>query len=146
MLAKQNTEVAIKALSVRGDFIMDMIAGKNKIEYRTWKTNYRGPILMCSTAKKVAGAAPGYAICVVNLKSIQYFPLEGFYHWNIELANVIKPIHVKGQLKLFNVDDNLIEPISMKEFELEVRPLIYMPKRRKKSNKKIIPNVFRIVK
>ena len=131
MLAKQNTEVAIKALSVRGDFIMDMIAGKKKIEYRTWKTNYRGPILMCSTAKKVAGAAPGYAIRVVNLKSIQYFPLEGFYHWNIELANVIKPIHVKGQLKLFNVDDNLIEPISMKEFESEVRPLIYTPRRKK---------------
>ena len=136
----------MKALSVRGDYIMDMIVGKKKIEYRTWKTNYRGPILMCSTAKKVAGAAPGYAICVVNLKSIQYFPLEGFYHWNIELANVIKPIHVKGQLKLFNVDDDLIKPISRKEFELEVRPLIYMPKRRKKSNKKIIPNVFRIVK
>lgn len=131
MLAKQNTEVAMKALSVRGDYIMDMIAGKKKIEYRTWKTNYRGPILMCSTAKKVAGAAPGYAICVVNLKSIQYFPLEGFYHWNIELANVIKPIHVKGQLKLFNVDDNLIEPISMKEFESEVRPLIYTPRRKK---------------
>lgn len=121
----------MKALSVRGDFIMDMIAGKKKIEYRTWKTNYRGPILMCSTAKKVAGATPGYAICVVNLKSIQYFPLEGFYHWNIELANVIKPIHVKGQLKLFNVDDNLIEPISMKEFESEVRPLIYTPRRKK---------------
>ncbi|WP_265668156.1 ASCH domain-containing protein [Lactobacillus amylovorus] len=121
----------MKALSVRGDYIMDMIAGKKKIEYRTWKTNYRGPILMCSTAKKVAGAAPGYAICVVNLKSIQYFPLEGFYHWNIELANVIKPIHVKGQLKLFNVDDNLIEPISMKEFESEVRSLIYTPRRKK---------------
>lgn len=121
----------MKALSVRGDYIMDMIAGKKKIEYRTWKTNYRGPLLMCSTTKKVAGAAPGYAICVVNLKSIQYFPLEGFYHWNIELANVIKPIHVKGQLKLFNVDDNLIEPISMKEFESEVRPLIYTPRRKK---------------
>lgn len=121
----------MKALSVRGDYIMDMIAGKKKIEYRTWKTNYRGPLLMCSTTKKVAGAAPGYAICVVNLKSIQYFPLEGFYHWNIELANVIKPIHVRGQLKLFNVDDNLIETISMKEFESEVRPLIYTPRRKK---------------
>ncbi len=121
----------MKALSVRGDYIMDIIAGKKKIEYRTWKTNYHGPLLMCSTAKKVAGAAPGYAICVVNLKSIQYFPFEDLYHWNIELANVIKPIHVKGQLKLFNVDDNLIEPISMKEFESEVRPLIYTPRRKK---------------
>ena len=136
----------MKALSVRGDYIMDMIVGKKKIEYRTWKTNYRGPLLMCSTTKKVAGAAPGYAICVVNLKSIQCFPFEDLYHWNIELADVIKPIHVKGQLKLFNVDDDLIKPISMKEFESQVQPLIYTPKRRKKSNKKIIPNVFRIVK
>ena len=90
---------------------------------------------MCSTAKKVTGAAPGYAICVVNLKSIQYFPLEDLYYWNIELADVIKPIHMKGQLKLFNVDDDLIKPISRKEFEKEVQPLIYTPKRRKKSNK-----------
>ena len=97
----------MKALSVRGDYIMDIIAGKKKIEYRTWKTNYRGPLLMCS------------------------------YYWNIELVDVIKPIHVKGQLKLFNVDDDLIKPISRKEFESEIRPLIYMPKRRKKSNKKL---------
>ena len=102
----------MKALSVRGDYIMDMIAGKKKIEYRSWQTNYRGPLLMCSTAKKVAGAAPGYALCVVNLKRI-------------------KPVRVKGQLKLFNVDDNLIMPISRKEFQLEVEPLIYMPRRRK---------------
>ena len=135
----------MKALSVRGDYIIDIIAGKKKIEYRTWKTNYREPLLMCSTAKKVAGAAPGYAICVVNLKSIQYFPFEDLYYWNIELADVIKPIHVKGQLKLFNVDDDLIKPISRKEFELEVRPLIYTPKR-KRSNKNAIPNVFKIVK
>ena len=135
----------MKALSVRGDYIMDIIAGKKKIEYRTWKTNYRGPLLMCSTTKKVAGAAPGYAICVVNLKSIQYFPFEDLYYWNIELVDVIKLIHVKGQLKLFNVDDDLIKPISRKEFELEVRPLIYTPKR-KRSNKNAIPNVFKIVK
>ena len=135
----------MKALSVRGDYIMDIIAGKKKIEYRTWKTNYRGPLLMCSTAKKVAGAAPGYAICVVNLKSIQYFPFEDLYYWNIELADVIKPIHMKGQLKLFNVDDDLIKPISRKEFEKEVQPLIYTPKR-KRSNKNAILNVFRIVK
>lgn len=62
----------MKALSVRGDYIMDMIASKKKIEYRTWKTNYHGPLLMCSTTKKGAGAAPGYAICVVNLKSIEH--------------------------------------------------------------------------
>ena len=120
----------MKALSVRGDYIMDMIAGKKKIEYRSWKTNYRGPILMCSTAKKVAGAAPGYALCVVNLTGIQYFPWEDLYYWNIELAHVIKPILVKGQLKLFDVNDDLITPISRKEFDSEVKPLIYSPRRK----------------
>ncbi len=43
----------MKALSVRGDYIMQMIEGTKKIEYRTWQTKYRGPLLMCSTTKKV---------------------------------------------------------------------------------------------
>lgn len=122
----------MKALSVRGDYVMDMIAGKKKIEYRTWSTKYRGPLLMCSTTKKVAGAAPGYALCVVNLKSIEYVEFDDCFHWNIELMDVIKPIHVKGQLKLFNVADELIKPISKEEFDKEVAPLIYQPKRKKK--------------
>ena len=85
----------MKALSVRGDYIMDMIAGKKKIEYRTWKTNYRGPLLMCSTAKKVAGAAAGYAICVVNLMYIQYSSWEDLYYCGYEvdaMDYVVKPV------------------------------------------------------
>lgn len=49
----------MKALSVRGDYVMDMIAGKKKIEYRTWYTKYRGDLLMCSTAKKSGRSCSG---------------------------------------------------------------------------------------
>ena len=133
----------MKALSVRGDYVMDMITGKKKIEYRTWQIKYRGPLLMCSTTKKVAGAAPGYALCVVNLKSIEYVDAEDCYYWYIELQNVIKPIHVKGQLKLFNVPDDLIKPISKEEFDKEVAPLIYQPKRKKKRKRIAINGVLR---
>ena len=105
----------MKALSVRGDYVMDMIAGKKKIEYRTWQTKYRGPLLMCSTTKKVAGAAPGYAVCVVNLKSIEWSDFDEEFHWNIELRDLIEPVPVKGQLKLFNVDDSMITPIKDKK-------------------------------
>ena len=122
----------MKALSVRGDYVMDMIAGKKKIEYRTWSTKYRGPLLMCSTTKKVAGSAPGYATCVVNLKSIEYAAFDKCYYWHIELLDVIKPIHVKGQLKLFNVPNKLIKVISKEQFEDEIKPLIYQPKFRRK--------------
>ena len=122
----------MKALSVRGDYVMDMITGKKKIEYRTWSTKYRGPLLMCSTARKVAGSAPGYAICIVNLYNIEYSELDDLYYWHIKDVRVIKPIHVKGQLKLFNVPNKLIKVISKDQFEDEIKPLIYQPKFRRK--------------
>lgn len=142
----------MKALSVRGDYVMDMIAGKKKIEYRTWQTKYRGPLLMCSTAKKVAGAVPGYAICVVNLKSIEWSDFDEEFHWNIELKDLIEPVPVKGQLKLFNVDDSMITPIEDKKaWEAKIKPLIYTPKRKAKRKKSDGPNfskfkTYRIVK
>ena len=123
----------MKALSVRGDYVMDMITGKKKIEYRTWQTKYRGPLLMCSTTKKVAGAAPGYALCVVNLKSIEWSDFDEEFHWNIELRDLIEPVPVKGQLKLFNADDSMITPIKDKKaWEAKIKPLIYTPKRKRK--------------
>ena len=122
----------MKALSVRGDYVMDMITGKKKIEYRTWSTKYRGPLLMCSTARKVAGSAPGYAICIVNLYNIEYSELDDLYYWHIKDVRVIKPIHIKGQLKLFNVSDELIKPISKEQFDDEIKKYIYKPKWRKK--------------
>ena len=142
----------MKALSVRGDYVMDMIAGKKKIEYRTWSTKYRGPLLMCSTTKKVAGAAPGYAVCVVNLKSIEWSDFDEEFHWNIELRDLIEPVPVKGQLKLFNVDDSMITPIKDKKaWEAKIKPLIYTPKRKAKRKKNDGPNfskfkTYRIVK
>lgn len=122
----------MKALSVRGDYIMQMIEGTKKIEYRVWQTKYRGPLLMCSTTKKVAGAAPGYAVCVVNLKSIEWSDFDNCFHWNIELQDLIKPVPVKGQLKLFNVDDSMITPIKDKKaWKTKIEPLIYKPRKRK---------------
>lgn len=121
----------MKALSVRGDYVMDMISGRKKVEYRSWKTNYRGSILMCSTTKKIAGAAPGYALCIMNLDRIIWSDFDQCYYWYISLKNVIDPINVKGQLKLFNVKDELIKPISHMEFDQKVKPLIYDPRRRK---------------
>lgn len=131
----------MKALSVRGDYVMDMITGKKKIEYRTWQTKYRGPLLMCSTTKKVAGAAPGYALCVVNLKSIEWSDFDEEFHWNIELRDLIEPVPVKGQLKLFNVDDSMITPIKDKKaWETKIKPLIYTPKRKRKRKNSDGPN------
>lgn len=118
----------MKALSV----VLDMIAGKKRIEYRTWYTKYRGDLLMCSTARKIAGTAPGYALCIVNLYDVEYSEFDGIYYWHIKDVRPIKPIHVKGQLKLFTVPNKLIKPISEEQFKEEIKPLIYQPKFRRK--------------
>ena len=122
----------MKALSVRGDYIMQMINGTKKIEYRTWKTDYRGPILMCSTAKRVPNSAPGYALCVMDLYRIDWNGVDQYYYWYIKLKNLIDPIKVKGQLKLFNVDDSMITPVKDKKaWKTKIEPLIYKPRKRK---------------
>lgn len=47
-----------------------MITGHKKAEYRTWRTNYRGPILMYSTTKKATDAALSYVLRVMNYDHI----------------------------------------------------------------------------
>lgn len=116
----------MKALSIRGDFIIDIIKGKKTIEYRTWTTNYRGPLLLCSTAKKVHGSCPGYALCVAMINKITWNEDEQIYEWHIApfekgQSYLIDPIHVKGQLKLFNVDDKLIHPTTIEPNDFEFK-------------------------
>lgn len=116
----------MKALSIRGDFIIDIIKGKKTIEYRTWTTNYRGPLLLCSTAKKVHGSCPGHALCVAIITKITWNENEQIYEWHIApfkkgQSYLIDPIHVKGQLKLFNVDDKKIHPTVVEPNDLEFK-------------------------
>lgn len=137
----------MKALSIHGNYIMDIVNGNKTIEYRTWTTNYRGPLLLCASAKKYPNGIHGYAICVAMIKDIQWNEDDGLYYWYIEPfkkggSYLINPIPVKGQLKLFNVDDTLIHrapfikidhtnPDFEKWYSKNIQPLIYIPKRRK---------------
>lgn len=131
----------MKALSLLGDYVMDIIRGQKKIEYRSWQTKYRGPILLCSTVKKVHGAVPGYALCVAMIKKIEWNDWDQCYYWHIEpfekgSSYLIEPIHVKGMQHLFNVDDQLIKPAPFVKYspndaafcdwwEDKIEPLIY---------------------
>ena len=134
----------MKALSIHGNYIMDIIRGRKTIEYRTWKTNYRGEILLCASAKKYAGGIHGYAACVAKINHIEWSEEDECYHWHIEPfkeggSYLIKPIKVKGQLKLFNVDDDLIKKAPFDEVNFHnpdfqnwwndnLKPLIWFPK------------------
>ncbi|RHW48763.1 hypothetical protein DS832_00505 [Bombilactobacillus bombi] len=98
----------MKALSIRPDYAFLIMIGDKTKEYRSWSTNYRGPLLICSTARKIKDTIPGHALLVVDLKAVNKLADHQF-EWVIDPAYSIYPFAVKGQQGLFNVDDKLIK-------------------------------------
>lgn len=87
--------------------------GFKTIETRKWSTSYRGPLLIL--ASKMPRIEPyGCAVCLVDLVDIKPMTQEheaaarcDVYprsrSWFLENVRRIKPIHMKGQLSIFNV-------------------------------------------
>lgn len=140
----------MKSLSVRNPYAHLILIGEKPYEFRSWRTDYRGDLLICSSANpKIKNTICGYALCVVRLndifevtaKNYREFGLDEkpdgkLYAWQLTDIRVIKPFPVKGKLNFFNVDDNLIEVIdngddSLTEEEAEelyrkyIEPLLY---------------------
>lgn len=106
----------MKALSVHPYYAMLISTGLKTVECRTWKTEYRGDILICSTAKKISGTIPGHALGIVELVDVVPFEKShlkpavmgssdfyyGMYAWILKNPRLIKPIPVKGKLSLWN--------------------------------------------
>lgn len=109
----------MKALSIHPYYAMSIIAGVKTVESRTWRTDYRGDILICSTATKLKGTIPGHALGIVTLADVVPFTKKhledaqmvaadmqnGLYAWILENPRLIKPIPVKGKLSLWNFED-----------------------------------------
>lgn len=144
----------MKALSVRQPWAHLILCGEKEYEFRTWRTDYRGDLLICSSANpKIKNTIPGHALIVVRLndvievtaKNYKDFDLDEkpdgkLYAWQLTDGRVIKPFPVKGKLNFFNVDDNLIEIIdkgddSLTEEEAAalykeyIEPLLYTGKK-----------------
>lgn len=116
----------MKALSIHPVFAAFIFAGEKTVECRTWATDYRGDILICSTQKKVKGTIPGHALCVARLADVVPFERKhikpacmeprdfspGMYAWILEDIRVIKPIPLKGKLGIWNYDGDIeyLEP------------------------------------
>lgn len=111
----------MKALSVHPCYAMDIMFGVKSVECRSWRTDYRGDILICSTAHKMKGTIPGHALCVVTLKDIVPFTRKHLkaacmfddeyqsnqYAWILENPHFITPFAVKGKLSLWNCDNDV---------------------------------------
>lgn len=107
----------MKALSIKQPFI-NFILNKEKIyEIRSWKTSYRGNILLCASKKDDCDDETlirGKAVCIVNLIDIFKYEekhsdlaktpfKEGFFAWHLELVEKIEPFKVKGKMGIFEI-------------------------------------------
>lgn len=112
----------MKAITLHPYWALDILEGYKSIECRSWQTNYRGDLLICSSAKKLKGCISSHALLVCELSKIEPFtkkhlkaadmdemPEKQSYAWHLTNFRGIIPFRVKGQLRLFDVDDNLIK-------------------------------------
>ncbi len=111
----------MKALSIHPYWACQIMAGQKTVECRTWQTDYRGDILICSTNKKYKDTIPGHALCVVTLADIVPFekkhiepalldPREfkpGLYAWILKDVRIIRPIPLKGRLSLWDYNGEI---------------------------------------
>lgn len=115
----------MKALSVRNPYATMIMSDQKPYEFRTWHTDYRGDLLICSSAiPKVINTISGHALCVVRLNDVEEITSKNYknfglsekpdgkmYAWQLTNVRVVKPFAVKGKLNFFEVDDSLIEII-----------------------------------
>lgn len=106
----------MKALSVKQPWASMIVRGEKTIETRTWRTNYRGPLLIVASKKPNLNNLPtGEALCIVRLigcrrmqqsdcQAARCETYPGAIAWLLEDIKPIEPFPVKGQLGLYDVD------------------------------------------
>ena len=99
----------MKALSIMPYYASLIASGEKVEEYRTWKTDYRGDLLICASSKNEGpDLVRGHAICVVELYDIRKDGDRDFA-WLIRNVRFVEPFPVKGKLHLYDVeDDNIV--------------------------------------
>lgn len=116
----------MKALSVRQPWASRILRREKWIEVRSWPTTYRGPLVICATARpRIQDLPVGVALCIVQLldcrpmtvedepaAGIQAFP--GAYAWVLGEVTPLRPIPISGRLGLFDVE--IAEPAREKEY------------------------------
>lgn len=113
----------MRQLTVRQPFA-DLIArGEKTIETRSWRTKYRGPLLICASKKKCGSLPTGVIVALVNLVEVRpFFPSDALaaccewrpnaFAWEIRnVRNFSTPIACRGSLGLGTPAPELINRI-----------------------------------
>ena len=115
----------MKALSIKEPYASLILNGMKTIETRTWRTKYRGKILLCASKKPksdISGKAFATAEIVDCWRMTKANEVDAHCKvypnaWAWELVNItpIKPFKVKGKLGIFEVSCQAIDRINKGE-------------------------------
>lgn len=117
----------MKAVSVRHPWAWLIAQGEKGVECRTWKTGYRGPLLICSSARPAGpfdlgdgreiDMPGGVAVATVDLVGCVPFgpehvvpawfdamPDRPCFAWLLTNPRPVAPFPVKGRLGLFEIN------------------------------------------
>lgn len=103
----------MKALTIKNPSATYIILGDKTIEIRKHPTDYRGPLLIVSSARPHVGLT-GHALGTVNLVDCREYRPEdaeaakcGYcpehYAWVLERPEAITPFPVKGRVGFYDV-------------------------------------------
>lgn len=121
----------MKCLSIKQPHADRIRSGVKTYEIRSWRTHYRGPLLICSGVRHdrrfpEAKSLPlGVSIAACELADVVPFEPHmadaacvewrpGLFAWVLRDVNAVKPVHVKGQLGLFQIP-NSVRHLSVRE-------------------------------
>ena len=110
--------MVIKAISLHQPWASMIQQGSKTIETRTWYTDHRGDLLICSTLNpEMIGFLCGYALCVVNLKNCRpmiwsdeaaarckYREDLKLFAWVLTEVREIRPFRIRGHQGLYEVE------------------------------------------
>ena len=110
----ENERATMKAISLKQPWANMIADGEKTIETRTWPTNHRGELLICSSKKPdIDPAGCAVAVCrLVDCRPMTAAHAEAAccdvypkaWAWFLEDVLRIDPFDVKGQLGLYDVD------------------------------------------
>lgn len=105
----------MKALCIKQPWASMIKCGEKTIETRTWKTKYRGDLLIIASKNPaISGLPSGEAIAIVKLRDCRPMKktdenaaccdiYDNAYSWILTDIRPIKPYKVKGRLGLFEI-------------------------------------------